>query len=106
MRIIGIIGDRMKRILSIVLAAMFLVPASLLAHGGHPHVLGTVASINATTIVVTTSAGSKSVGLAGATKFYRGSGESHPATAADVKTGMRVVVHLGGDGKAVEVHIP
>jgi uncharacterized protein YabE (DUF348 family) len=97
----------MKHGLSLAVAvAMLLVPASIFAHGGHAHVLGTVASISASTIVVTTSAGTKRVGLAEATKYYRSTDESHPATAADVKPGMRVVVHLGGDGKAAEVHIP
>ncbi len=97
----------MKHVFAPILAiAMILVSTAVLAHGGHPHVQGTVASISTDKIVVTTSAGPTTVRLTDATKYYRGTDESHPATAADVKTGMRVVVHLGGDGKAAEVHIP
>jgi uncharacterized protein YabE (DUF348 family) len=97
----------MKQTLTAVVAlAMILISTSILAHGGHPHTVGTVVSISADAIVVKTSAGEKSVGLTESTKYYHGSDEGHPAAAADVKAGMRVVVHLGGDGKAAEVHVP
>jgi hypothetical protein len=100
----------MKRIFSKAtteLAVLILiVPALAFAHGGHKHVVGTVASVNETTIQVKTSTGSTSVPLSAATRYYRGSGSKHPATAHEVQTGMRVVVHLGADGKAAEVHIP
>ena len=75
------------------------------AHGGHKHVIGTVESMSATTIVVKTAAGSTSVPLSTETKYFRGSDTKHPAKASEVENKMRVVVHLGADGKAAEVHM-
>src|SRR5438105_5704899 len=83
-----------------------VIATAAFAHGGHKHVIGTVESTSATTIVVKTSGGSASVPLSTETKYFRGSDTTHPATASEVENGMRVVVHLGADGKAAEVHIP
>lgn len=96
----------MKQITAILVLAILLIPISSLAHGGLPHVTGVVASVSATTIVVTTSAGDKSVPVTSHTLYYKGADQKHPAAAADVKAGLRVVVHLGADGNAAEVHIP
>ena len=90
----------------IVTIMITFLPALALAHGGHKHVVGTVTSNNATTLVVKTTSGNVSVPLSSATKYYHGNSTKHAATASDVANDMRVVVHLGGDGKAVEVHIP
>ena len=90
----------------IVTIIITFVPALILAHGGHKHVIGTVVSMNATSIVVKTTSGNVSVPLSSATKYYHGSTTKHAATAGDVANDMRVVVHLGGDRKAVEVHLP
>src|SRR5438874_11166655 len=76
------------------------------AHGGHRHVMGTVVSKSATIIVVKTSAGSTSVPLSTDTKYFRGSDTKHAVAANEVENGERVVIHLGADGKAAEVHIP
>ena len=57
-------------------------------------------------LVVKTSTGNVSVPISNTTRFYHGSGTEQEATAAEVQKGMRVVVHLDGEGKAVEVHIP
>jgi len=86
--------------------ALLIVPALALAHGGHKHVSGTIASVGEASIVVKTSTGNVSVSTSPETKYFRGSDTKHPTTADELKTGMRVVVHLGGDGKALEVHIP
>lgn len=85
---------------------VLIAPTIALAHGGHKHVSGTVVSVDQTAIVVKTSTGNVSVPLSSATRYYHGSSTNHPASANEVENGMRVVVHLGGDGKAAEVHIP
>ncbi len=85
---------------------LVLVPAAAFAHGGHKHVIGTVVTFSATEIVVKTDTGNTTVPLSAATHYYHGSGTSHAASPAEVKSGMRVVVHPGGDGVAAEVHVP
>jgi Cu/Ag efflux protein CusF len=92
--------------LPLFVVVSWIVPALVFAHGGHKHVPGTVESMNASTITVKTSTGLISVPLSASTRYFRGSNTKHPATANDVENAMRVVVHLGGDGKALEVHIP
>jgi hypothetical protein len=95
----------MKRIVIGALAA--LMPLVALAHGGHKHVQGTIASVTANAIDVKGSDGhDTSVALTPATKFFHGADTTHPAALADLKPGERVVVHLGADGKALEVHVP
>lgn len=84
-------------------AALLAMPVALLAHG-HGHVQGTVNSIDAAKIDVKTADGkSRQVALTGKTKYVRGDAA---ARIADVKPGERVVVHLGEDGSALEVHLP
>jgi Cu/Ag efflux protein CusF len=85
---------------------LLLMPALVFAHGGHKHIIGTVSSVSSKGLVVTTSSGNVSVPLSNTTRFYHGSGTGQAATHGEVVEGMRVVVHLGADGKAVEVHIP
>jgi hypothetical protein len=81
-----------------------LSAALAVAHGGHPHVLGTVTALTADHIAVKTKDGKTvSVPFTAATKFLKG---DQPATAADAKVGSRVVVHLGEGDVAVEVHLP
>src|SRR5713226_7511074 len=95
---------RARLILFAVVLLMFPVLAS--GHGGHKHVMGTVASVTSKTLVVRTSSGDVSVPISNTTRFYHGGSTRQEATPAEVLEGMRVVVHLGADGKAVEVHIP
>src|SRR5262249_43237135 len=100
------LGDGMKRILA-VLAFLLSVPLVAFAHGGHKHVMGTVSDLTAEQIVVKAKDGdASSVPLTANTKYYFGAKTDHAANADDVKVGMRVVVHLDGEGKAIEVHIP
>lgn len=90
----------------LIALALLIVPTLALAHGGHKHVSGTVVSADNTAIVVKTSTGNVSVPVSSTTRYYHGNDTKHPATASEVEIGMRVVVHLGADENAVEVHIP
>ena len=84
------------------LATLLAMPVTLVAHG-HGHVQGTVNSIDAAKIDVRTADGkSRHVRLTAKTKYVRGDAA---ARIADVKPGERVVVHLGEDGSALEVHL-
>ena len=98
-----------KNLIVLTLAFTFLGLLGLLgdglalAHGGHPHVMGTVAAIAADHLEVKTKDGKTvSVPLTRDTKYLRG---DQPAAPADVRTGERVVVHLGAQGTAAEVHL-
>jgi hypothetical protein len=95
-----------RRFAVVASLALLLTGLPLFAHGGHPHVMGTVVSFSGNTLVVKTAKGNTSLAVTVATKYYYGTDTSRPARPADVKTGMRVVVHVGSNGKAAEVHIP
>jgi len=89
----------MKKPLSVVLAAVLLIPALLLAHGGHKHktIMGIVKSIDASHVNLTTKAGkSVAVPLAENTMFMRG---KKMVASDQVKPGTRVVIVLGEDDK-------
>ena len=90
----------------ILFAVVSLVAPLAFGHGGHKHVIGMISSAEAKTLVVKTSTGNVAVPISNTTRFYHGSGTREEARPAEVKKGMRVVVHLGADGKALEVHIP
>lgn len=83
--------------------AVLTFPAILLAHG-KGHVMGTVASVDATHMDVQTKDGKTvKVKLTDKTKYMRGDAQ---ATSSEVKPGMKVSVHLADDGSAGEVHLP
>jgi type 1 fimbria pilin len=87
-------------------AAIILVLASttLFAHGGHPHVRGTVAAVTSSVIEVKTTEGKLvDVPLPKVPTVLVG---SKRGTIADAKKGLRVVVHLDAQGKAAEIHLP
>ena len=91
----------------LIAAVIALAPLVAFAHGGHKHVMGTIVSVTSSAIDVKGSDGHETtVALTSATKFFHGSDTAHRAELADLKAGERVVVHLGADGKAVEVHVP
>lgn len=90
----------------VLVLCTFLTAASLLAHGGHKHVVGTVVSIGNASIVVKTTAANVSVPLTDTTRYFHGSSTKHRANRREIAAGSRVVVHLAGDGNAAEVHIP
>lgn len=89
----------MKKALIIAIAVMLLVPALVLAHGGHKHkiIMGTVKTVNASRIEVTTTSGKDvEVPLARNTMFMRG---DKMVGIDQAKPGTRVVIVLGEDDK-------
>ena len=69
---------------------------SVQAHGSGHHVMGTVSAADSNHVEVKTTDGKVvSAKLDKETKYFRGKA---PATLADVKVGMRIVLHLADDG--------
>jgi len=95
----------MRKISMVLTVLLVLLASSLaLAHGGHGHVMGTVAATAADHLDVKTKDGKVvTVPLAKATRYYLG---KKKAGAADVKVGQKVVVHLGAGGAAEQVKLP
>lgn len=88
----------------VVLAALVVlaVPGALLAHG--KRAMGTVTAVDASSIEVKTTDGKTAkVSLTHKTKYMKG---EKAAANGDVKTGLKVSVHLADDGSAGEVHLP
>jgi len=84
------------------------VPAKVLAHEGHEHlVMGVVTAVNADHVAVKTKEGKVvSARLTNDTKYFKG---EEPATLADVKEGLRAALRLVEEGKnltAREVRLP
>jgi preprotein translocase subunit YajC len=76
--------------------------ALVLAHGGNPHVMGTVTAIDEHRIEIKTEEGKTvSAHLTKDTKYSKG---DTAVTRADVKIGMRAVLHLEGKGEHQTVH--
>jgi hypothetical protein len=103
---INIIEEEMKTTLVVLAVALLFTPVVAVAHGGHPHVIGTVQQVTSSSITVKTANGAVTVPLNSETRYYRGAGTDHPATSHDVEAGMRVVVHENAHEQAAEVHIP
>jgi len=85
-----------------------LLPAGLAAHEGHEHkVMGTVTAVDATHLELETQEGEAlSIRLTDETEYKKG---KEPATAADVKVGVRAVVTMveeEGRQTAKEVLLP
>jgi len=88
--------------MAIALTALVGIPHGLSAHG-HGHVKGTVKTVTASSIDVSKEDGnSRQVVLTEKTRYLRGDAK---ATAADIKPGQRVVIHLAADGTALEVRV-
>jgi hypothetical protein len=86
----------LTRIGTLSLFIVLFFHASVLAHGGKPHVMGTVTALDAQHVVVQTKEGKTvSILLNGATKYRKGEAA---ATGADLKIGNRVVVDTTGEG--------
>ena len=96
----------MMKVRVFLIAVVLIVPFLAFAHGGHKHVIGIVSSIGPKNLVVKTSTGNVTVLISKTTRFYLGSGTQQKASADDARKGMRVVVHLDGEGNALEVHLP
>ena len=84
----------MKQLRFLVLAVALLVPAASVAHPGHDHkLMGTISSIDKNKVVVKTTEGKDmTFEITPLTTFKRG---KQKGAAADLKSGMRVVVNIG-----------
>jgi hypothetical protein len=80
----------MKRISAAVLAVSVALSGLAYAHGGEPHIRGTVVSATASALIVKTKTGTQTLIVDASTKVLRG---KKKAALADVKAGDRVVVH-------------
>ena len=83
---------------------LFALPSIALAHAGGRDIRGTIVHFDERAIVVKRTDGrSETVPLASSTQYRVG---SQTAEWKSMRTGSRVVVHIGHDGKAIEVHLP
>ena len=86
----------------ITLLSTLAFTAMVLAHGGNPHVMGTVTAIDEHRIEVRTEDGKTvSAHLTKDTKYSKG---DTTVARTDVKIGMRAVLHLEGKGEHQTVH--
>jgi len=92
----------MNIIRAAVLAAIF--PVIAFAHGGGRDIRGTILKFDQRVVVVKRVDGkTESVPLADSTVFRVG---STPGDWKSMREGSRVVVHIGHNGKAIEVQLP
>ena len=90
-----------KGIVLLLIWGVALVAGVLWAHGGKPHVMGTVQAVDERHVEVKTQDGKVvSALLTKDTKYVRGKAT---ALRSDLKVGQRVVVHLTGEGKDLTV---
>ncbi len=83
---------------------VLLLPAILYAHAGGRDIKGTIVKFDHSTLEMKRVDGhSEIVPLAASTTYRVGDALGRWE---DMRIGSRVVVHLGHDGKAVEVHLP
>jgi hypothetical protein len=83
---------------------IFALPAIALAHAGGRDIRGTIVRFDARVLVVKRVNGrSESVPLASSTQYRVG---ARAGEWKSMRAGSRVVVHIGHDGKAIEVHLP
>jgi len=86
----------LKRMNTLAVIAVFCLHTLAFAHGDKPHVMGTVAVVDAQHLVVQTREGKTlSILLNKATRYRKGEAA---ATGADLKVGDRVVVDATGEG--------
>jgi len=87
-----------------VISLALLLPAVALAHAGGRDIRGTLVRFDKHEVVVKLAAGeSQTVPLEDATTYRVG---AVAGTWKDLREGSRVVVHIGHDGKAIEIHLP
>jgi len=85
----------LKRMSTLAMIAVFCLHTLAFAHGDRPHVMGTVAAVDAQHVVVQTKEGKTlSVLLNTATQYRKGDAA---ATGVDLKVGDRVVVEATGE---------
>ena len=91
------------RVIRAALVAMIL-PAIAFAHAGGRDVRGTIVKIEKATVVVERTDGVReSIPLTAATTYRAGKAA---ARWSDMRVGSRIVVHVGHDKNAIEVHLP
>ena len=96
----------MKRNFSKVISTLLLLalPAIALAHAGGRDIRGTIVRFDESVVVVKYADGkTESVPLASSTQYRVG---ARAGVWKSMRVGSRVVVHIGHNGKAIEVHLP
>ena|SRR5437868_11223351 len=96
----------MKGNFSKIISALliFVLPAIALAHAGGRDIRGTIVRFDERVLIVKSVNGrSESVPLASSTQYRVG---ARAGEWKSMRAGSRVVVHIGHDGKAIEVHLP
>jgi len=94
----------MKKNFLRAISLTLLLPAIALAHAGGRDIRGTLVRFDKHEVVVKPAAGeSETVQLSDATTYRVG---AIAGTWDDLYQGSRVVVHIGHDGKAIEIHLP
>jgi len=81
-----------------------LLPGIVLAHAGGRDIRGTLVRFDKHELVVKSVTGdSETVPLSDSTTYRVG---AEAGAWSDLHDGSRVVVHIGRDGKAIEIHLP
>ena len=90
-----------SRVVPFVIASIVVAAAAAHAHGGKPHLLGTVVQLHENHLIVKNQAGKeRTVELNTKTKLEKA---GKAATRADLVAGVRVSVHFDADGKTALV---
>jgi hypothetical protein len=93
--------QRPNIIITSLLTLMLACAAQVFAHGGFDHVTGTVVKLENNVLTVKTAKADVAVTLDAKTEITRG---DKPAQAADLKTGVRVVVDIPEGSKTKLAH--
>ncbi|HEY2843610.1 MAG TPA: hypothetical protein VGJ09_08175 [Bryobacteraceae bacterium] len=88
-------------IITSLLGLLLACAAQVFAHGGFDHVTGTVVKLENNVLTVKTAKGTDTVTLDAKTEITR---NDHPAQAADLKAGVRVVVDVPEGSKTKVAH--
>jgi len=92
----------MKQYRNIIITSLLLAfAAQVFAHGGFEHVTGTVVKLENNVLTVKTAKGDSAVTLDAKTGITR---DDHPAQAADLTAGVRVVVDVPEGSKTKVAH--
>ncbi len=84
-----------------LLSILLLLALPSLAHGGFDHVIGTVASVQGSTITVKTAKGDVDVKVTPKTEITKA---GHKAEVSDLKPGTRVVIDIPEGAKDKIAH--
>ena len=85
-------------------ASLVALPAIALAHAGGRDIRGTIVRFDRRIVVVKRVDGASETVPLGSTTTYRAG--ASPGEWKSMHAGSRVVVHVGHDGKAIEIHLP